>query len=157
MELIYNRLNAVEGDIVLTDSGTIESVIKQPDGVYVAKIRKRWDGDFHSFQKDDVIRGVVNKLDTDSAYYTSWNRVIDVDRAANTITLIPYNNKEVPGDRNFPVTESMVVNRWGNAINRDRQSTWYISATEGRIVFLDKVTKPILEDYNYASFWGKPV
>ena len=157
LELIYNRLNAVEGDIVLTDSGTIESVIKQPDGVYVAKIRKRWDGDFHSFQKDDVIRGVVNKLDTDSAYYTSWNRVIDVDRAANTITLIPYNNKEVPGDRNFPVTESMVVNRWGNAINRDRQSTWYISATEGRIVFLDKVTKPILEDYNYASFWGKPV
>lgn len=35
--------------------------------------------------------------------------------------------------------------------------TWYLSSTEGRIAFLDGVTKPILEDYNYASFWGKPL
>ena len=157
LELIYNRLNAIEGDIVLTDSGTIESIIKQSGDVYVAKLRKRWDGDFHSFQKDDVIRGVVNKLDTAFEYFTSWNRIIDVDRAANTITFIPYKDNQVPGQNNFPATINMVVNRWGNAIKEDRQSTWYISATEGRIVFLDNVTKPILEDYNYASFWGKPV
>ena len=51
----------------------------------------------------------------------------------------------------------MVIHRWGNATDKDRQSTWYISSTEGRIVFLTGVTKPILEDYNYASFWGKPI
>lgn len=157
LELIYNRLNAVEGDQVFTDSGIIEEVIHEDKGELTLKLRRRWEGDFTSFQKDDVIRGVVNKLDSSGEYFTAWARITDVDRPANIIKVVSYSNSEVPAKQNFPLTEDMVIHRWGNATDKDRQSTWYISSTEGRIVFLTGVTKPILEDYNYASFWGKPI
>ena len=156
-ELIYNRLEAIEGDAVFTESGIVEKIIDENQGEQTLLLRKRWEGDFHSFQKDDVIRGVVNNLSTTGEYYTAWARVTHVDVSANTITVVPYNDHEVPAQKNFPITEFMTLNRWGNAINKSRQSTWYLSSPEGRISFLSGVTKPIVEDYNYASFWGKPV
>ena len=157
LELIYNRLNAVEGDQVFTESGVVEEIVDKSDNIYTLKLRQRWEGDFHSFQKDDVLRGVVNNLNTSGDYHTSWGRVIDIDKYANQITVLLYKDSETKDKQNFPITTSMVLHRWGNAVKEDRQSTWYISATEGRIVFLQGVTKPILEEYNYASFWGKPL
>lgn len=156
LELIYNRLNAIEGDQVFTESGMIEKILYEDKGEYTLQLRERWDGDFTAFQVNDVLRGVINILNTDGKIQTSWVRVTDVDRSANQIKVILYNDSDTPTKTNFPVTEYMLLSRWGNAVDKDRQSTWYISSSEGRIVFLMGVTKPILEDYNYASFWGKP-
>ena len=157
LELIYNRLNAVEGDQVFTESGIIDKILNEDEGEYTLQLRERWDGDFTAFQVHDVLRGVVNTLDSTGEIKTSWARVTDVDRAANQIKIVLYKDLETPGKSNSEVTKSMVLHRWGNAVDEKRQSTWYISSTEGRVVFLTGVTKPILEDYNYASFWGKPL
>lgn len=157
LELIYNRLNAIEGDQVFTESGTIDKVEKISDDSDLLHLRKRWDGDFNAFQVNDVIRGVVNNLDSSGEYYTSWARVTEVDRTNNQIKVLYYPDTEVPSKYNFKLEDSTIIHRWGNATKQERQSTWYISSDEGRIVFLQNVTKPILEDHNYSSFWGKPV
>lgn len=157
LELIYNRLSATEGDIVFTESGLIEKVEKIDDTTYRLTFRKRWDNDFIAFHTGDILRGIVNNLTSIGEYYTAWSRVLNVDIAANTATVVVYPNEEVPADKNFAPTEKMVVHRWGNAIDKSRQTTWYLSSTEGRIMFLNGVTKPILEEENYAAFWGKPL
>lgn len=156
LELIYNRLSAIEGDFVFTESGTIEEVTEEDTNTYRLKLRKRWDTDFTAFQKEDVLRGVVNDLTKLDVQKTAWFRVLLVDRIRNEIVVVLYPDDETPARKNFPPTEKMVLHRWGNSVHTDRQSTWYISSTEGRINFLSDVTKPILDDYNYASFWGKP-
>ena len=163
MELIINRLTANEGDYVFTDSGTIDKVVREADGTYTATMRKRWDGDFTSFQDGDVIRGVINNIQSTGEYYTAWMRVASVNKANNTLSLIVYPDSEVPTGENHAPIDGMVVNRWGNAITpsdgsyNERQTSWYISSTEGRIVFLQGVTKPILEQSNYSAFFGLPV
>ncbi len=157
MELIYNRLSAVDGDVVFTDSGVIESIQEIEEDTYILTLRKRWEKDFTTFQEGDVLRGVVNNLLTTGEYHTSWMRVITVNNVQNSITVISYPDSEVPVGKNYLPTETMVLHRWGNTINKDRQQTFYTSSTEGRSVYLVDVTQPILKDYNYSSFWGKPI
>lgn len=157
MELIYNRLSAVDGDVVFTDSGVVESVQEIEEDTYILTLRKRWEKDFTTFQEGDVLRGVVNNLLTTGEYHTSWMRVITVNNVQNSITVISYPDSEVPVGKNYLPTETMVLHRWGNTINKDRQQTFYTSSTEGRSVYLVDVTQPILKDYNYSSFWGKPI
>lgn len=152
LELIYNRLQAVESDFVFTASGTIEKVEKISIG-YRLTFRKRHENDFAAFHKGDVLRSVVNDLEGGEGY-TSWMRIVDINNNVADVSLYP--PSETPAGQNHPPTELMVLQHWGNAINKERQSTWYLSSQEGRIVFLDGVTKPILEDHNYSSFWGKP-
>ena len=157
LELIYNRLSATEGDIVFTESGLIEKVEEIDESTYRLTFRKRWDNDFIALHEGDVLRGIVNNLTAGGEYYTSWSRVLNVNTSANTATVVVYPNEEVPADKNFAPTEKMVVHRWGNAIDKSRQTTWYLSSTEGRIMFLSGVNKPILEESNYSAFWGKPL
>ena len=45
--------------------------------------------------------------------------------------------------------------RWGHATDEDRQSCWYISSSEGLLVWLDHVTKPIIDKSNYSVAIGK--
>lgn len=89
------------------------------------------------------------------------------------------NNMGVPSGKNYEPTELMMLNRWGNNVypseeahnNNDyktfivakngkwintRQSSWYISSYEKRITMLDGVDKPILDEDNYAAFFGLP-
>lgn len=61
-ELIYNRLNALEGDTSFADVGTIEQITNNDDGTQTAYMRMRWDGDFTAFQPGDVVYGYVNNL-----------------------------------------------------------------------------------------------
>ena len=157
LELIYNRLSAIEGDIVFTESGLIEKVEKIDDTTYRLTFRKRWDNDFIALHEGDVLRGIVNNLTAGGEYYTSWTRVLNVNTSANTATVVVYPNEETPAGKNFAPTEKMVVHRWGNAVDKSRQTTWYLSSTEGRIMFLNGVTKPILDESNYSAFWGKPI
>ncbi|MDR3823068.1 MAG: hypothetical protein Q3Y16_17615, partial [Bacteroides sp.] len=46
LELIFNRLSAMESDYSFSESGTIESVSQLEDGTYSLKMKKRWDNDF---------------------------------------------------------------------------------------------------------------
>lgn len=163
MEIIFNRLNAQEGDTAFTDNGSIESLIKEDDGSYSLYLHKRWDNDFTSFQDGDVVKGIVNNLSSASGeYYTAWFRVLSVDRPANKLSVVMYPDNEVPAGKNFPPAELMRITRWGNAKENsdgtynERQSSWYISSSEGRMVFLMHVTKPIIDDKNYALTLGLP-
>lgn len=163
MEIIFNRLNAQEGDATYTDNGSIETVRKESDDSYTLYLHKRWENDFTSFQEGDVVRGIVNNLASGSGdYYTAWFRVLSVDRPANQISVVMYPDDEVPAKKNFTPVPLMNIVRWGNAKeNSDgtyniRQSSWYISSYEGRIVYLMHVTKPIIDDGNYALTLGLP-
>lgn len=155
-EAIYNRLNAQEGDTSYSENGVIESVTLESDGTYTLKLRKRWENDFTAFQEGDVVYGIVNNLFSTGEYYTSWVRVLSKNIAANSISVLVYPDSEVPGGRNYPPTELMIITRRGNAINEDRQSYWYLSATTDKcLVWLEGVTKPVLEQNNYYMILGR--
>lgn len=121
------------------------------------------------------------------SYYTCWLEVVATDTSIdqetsirnNSVTVNMYADTDCPGGTNYQPQERMVVHRWGNnldataqnhsrypsvvVINPDgtytnrRQSCWYISSTEKRIMYLDHVDKPIISEVNYAAFFGLPV
>jgi hypothetical protein len=98
----------------------------------------------------------------------------------NTITVRMYAGSDCPSGSNYPPMNHMVIQRWGNSVipsatthadqrysafieqkdgkwvNR-RQSCWYISSIEKRIMFLDHVFQPKINEGNYAAFFGLPV
>ena len=156
MELIINRISAVESDFNFTESGTIDKVEELEPDTYLLTIRKRWDFDFTAFHEHDVVYGSINTLLSDGSYFTSWFRVISVNVSANTLTVATYPDDEVPAGRNFAPVSGMNISRRGNAVNEDRQSCWYISSFEGCIMYLEGVTKPILDESNYYLSLGKP-
>lgn len=123
-ELIYNRLNALEGNTSFGDVGTIEDVVDGESGSQVVTMRKRWEGDFTAFQPGDVVYGYVNKLDRADAkeFYKAWAWVKSVDRAANQLVLATYPDSETPAGKNHPMTEGMVISRWGNNIEPSLQT-----------------------------------
>ena len=160
LELVMNRLSAEESEFIFTESGTVETATPNEDGTYTLVMRKKTDKDITPFQVDDVLKGVVNDLAEPGAvgvkYYTSWVQVKEVNQTDNSIKVAVYADNDTPAKKNFPPCELMVLHRWGNTTKKERQSCWYISSIEKRIVMLDGVTKPILEESNYASFYGLP-
>ena len=156
MELIINRLSSVESEFVFSESGTIDKVEEIEANTYLLTIRKRWDFDFTAFALHDVVYGSINTLLSDGSFFTSWFRVLSVDVSANQLTVVTYPDDEVPAGKNFAPANGMNICRRGNAVNEDRQSCWYISSYEGCIMYLEGVTKPILEESNYYLSLGKP-
>ena len=156
LELIFNRLSAMESDYSFSESGTIDGIEPLSDGTYTLHLRKRWENDFTAFDEHDIIYGIVNNLSSGSGeYYTSWMRVLHVDTAANTVNVVLYPDSEVPGGKNYPPEPLMVCSRRGNPVNQDRQAYWYLSSNEHCICMLDGVTKPILEEENYSIIIGR--
>ena len=155
MELIINRLSAMDGDTSFSDSGTIESVTQVAELTYKLQMRRRWETDFTSFDVGDVVYGIVNDL-FNGNYYKVWFLVQARDLGSNELIVVQYADNMVPGGVNYPPTDGMVVARRGNTTNEDRQSCWYISTTEGAIMYLTGVTKPILEESNYSLILGRP-
>lgn len=163
LRLIINDLQAMAGDYSFSDCGCIEKVEKLDDSTYKLWMEKRTDTDWTSLDVNDVMFSIVNSLligGTD--YYTSWFRCVTKNRNDNTLTIILYPDSEVPGGKNYPPAEGYNVTRRGNAIVPDagqpaneRAQSWMISSREGRIMFLQNVFKPILEDYNYALTIGR--
>ena len=49
----------------------------------------------------------------------------------------------------------MILPHRGNPVDEERQGYWYLSSREKCICMLDGVTKPILEENNYAIIIGK--
>ena len=155
-EVIFNRQSAMESDYFFSEAGTIESVELLEDGTYRLPLRKQWENDFTALSENDVIYGIVNNLASGGGdYYTSWLRVLNVNTVANTITAVMFPDDEVPGGKNYPPEPLMILSHRGNPVNEDRQGYWYISSREKCICMLDGVTKPILEENNYAIIIGK--
>lgn len=155
MELIINRLSAIEGDQLLTEADTIESVDDLGDNCYGLHLRSKWDGYFTAQHENNVLKGIVNTLAAGSGvYYTSWLRVNSVNTASNYIEVTLYPDEETPAGKNYPPCEMMKIARWGNQTDPRRQSCIYLSSTEGRIVRLTGVTKPIIDASNYGATFG---
>ena len=163
LRLIINEIQAMSGDFSFSDCGTIEKVELLDDGTYRLTMEKRTDTDWTTLEEDDVLYSIINSLlvgGTD--YYTSWFRPISKNRNDNTLTVVLYPDSEVPGGKNYPPVEGYNVTRRGNAKVPDageavneRAQSWLLSSREGRIMFLQNVFKPILEDYNYALTLGR--
>ena len=160
-EIIYNRLNAQEGDTSYSENGVIESVALESDGTYTLKLRKRWENDFTAFQEGDIVYGIVNNLFSTGEYYASWMRVLSKNVPANSISVLSYPDSEVPGGKNYPPTELTIITRRGNAFNEDRQSYWYLSATTDKcLVWLEGVyeaclgTEQLLHDIGAFAQFG---
>nr|DAX12305.1 MAG TPA: tail protein [Caudoviricetes sp.] len=160
-ELIVNRQTAMESNFVFTESGMVESVTEIPAATeggnvtYDLKLQKRWDNDFTAFKENDVILASINTLTENGKYYDMWLRVLSVNTVTNTITVVCYPDNECPSKKNYPPCELARLIRWGNAVDEDRQSCWYISSSEGLLVWLDHVTKPIIDKTNYSLAMGK--
>lgn len=163
LRLIINEIQAMAGDFSFSDCGTIEKVELLDDGTYRLTMEKRTDTDWTTLEDNDVLCSIVNSLligGTD--YYTSWFRPVSKNRNDNTLTVVLYPDSEVPGGKNYPPVEGYNVTRKGNAkvpdageAPNERAQSWLISSREGRIMFLQNVFKPILEDYNYALTIGR--
>ena len=167
-ELLINRITAIEGDWLMTESGTVEKVRYDGGRQYRLWLRRRWDGDFTAFAPQDVLKGVVNTLAARALgrteggdggvgkYATSWMLVRDVDLTENSIGVELYVDdvKVIPGGKNFAPVVGMNLARWGNVQNKTRQSCLYLSSREGRIVHLNHVDSPILSDSDVMSSFG---
>lgn len=155
LELIINRLSAIEGDQILTEGDTIESVDDLGDNCYGLHLKSKWDGYFTAQYPNNVLKGIVNTLSAGSGvYYTSWLRVNSVNTANNYIEVTLYPDDETPAGKNYPPCEMMKIARWGNQTDTTRQGCIYLSSTEGRIVRLTGVTKPIIDASNYGATFG---
>lgn len=167
-ELLINRITAIEGDWLMTESGTVEHVEVMGGGRYRLRLRRRWDNDYTAFAPLDILKGVVNTMaaralgvvDAPDAsaplYATSWMLVQDVDLSTNTIGVQLYDDDpaQIPSGRNTPPVVGMNLARWGNQRNAERQSCLYLSSREGRIVHLSHVDSPILSDSDVSSSFG---
>lgn len=157
VEFIVNRLSAIEGDQLLTEADTIESVDDLGNSCYGLHLRSKWDGYFTAQAANNVLKGIINTLSAGSGtYYTAWFRVNSVNAANNYIEVTQYPDNETPAGKNYPPCDMMKIARWGNQIDTARQSCLYLSSTEGRIVKLTGVTKPIIDKTNYGAVLGTP-
>lgn len=156
LELIINRLQAIEGDTVLTESDQITEVTDLGNGNYRLKLKEKWDGYFTAITVDTVLRGIYNTMSRGGGdYYTSWMLVTSVDTAANELTVMLYGDDEVPGEKNFAPIAMMNIARWGHRTDERRQRCLYLTSTEGRIVNLVGVRQPLITAANYGSTFGR--
>lgn len=155
LELIVNRLSAIEGDQILTEADTIESVDDLGNNCYGLHLRSKWDGYFTAQRENNVLKGIINTLAAGSGlYYTCWMRVNSVNTANNYIEVTAYPDEDTPAGTNYPPCADMKIARWGNQTDKTRQRCIYLSSTEGRIARLTGVTKPIIEPENYGATFG---
>lgn len=165
-EMQINRLTAMEGDWLLTESGTVEHV-EQRGTQWVLTMRRRFEGDFTAFAVHDVIKGIVSTaavrafrpntpLPTPETaiYAVAWLRVESVDINENAIICSLYDNADVPGGANMQPCEGMNLARWGNTSIAERRSCLYLSSREGRIVHLQGVTAPKITPENHRAAFG---
>ena len=155
-ELVINRIQAMEGDQILTENDVIETVTQMSTTPrYKLTIRPKWDGYTTAFEIGDVVKGMFNNISNggQGVIETSWMRVIG--KSGNELTVQVYNDNQVPANKNYPPQSLMRIARWGNESNTARQDCFYISSTEGRIVRLKGVISPIITEANYGSVIGK--
>ena len=162
MDLIINEIQAMAGEFSFSDCGKIEKVENLGDKTYKLWMEKKLNTDVTNFEVDDVLLSIINNLRIGGTdYRTSWFRPVTKNISENSLTVVLYPDSQVPGGKNFPPQEGYNVTRRGNDVlpaegeTNERAQSWMLSSREGRIIFLQNVFKPILEDYNYAMSIGK--
>ena len=155
-ELVINHQNVLEGDTYFTDRGIIDNIVYLGNNQFRLTLRKMYENDRVTFHAYDVLKCSMNNLDAARTYKTSWMRVDSVDIPTNSIDVTLYDNEDVPGGVNYAPELTARMIRWGNQLDPDRQQTFFVSSTDGRFLFLQGVTQPILDEGNYAAFFGVP-
>ena len=155
-ELVFNHQNVLEGDTYFTDRGITENIVFLGDRQFRLTLRKLYDNDRVTFHAYDVLKCAMNNLDVGRTYRTSWMRLDSVNLDANSIDVTLYDNEDVPGGVNYAPEPAARIIRWGNQVDPDRQQVFFVSSKDGRFLFLQGVTQPILTDGNYAAFFGVP-
>jgi hypothetical protein len=164
VELIINRLSAIEGDQLLTEGDTIDRVVDLGDNCYGLYLHPKWEGYFTAISAGSVLKGIINNLGAmalgmttgsqNAQLYTSWIRANSVNPSLNYIEVTMYPDDQTPAGQNFPPCELMKIARWGHQTDTTRQTCLYLSSTEGRIVKYVNVTKPIIDRTNYGATFG---
>lgn len=162
MDLIINQLQGIAADFLFSDVGKVEAVQQLDSSTYLLTIERKTTADFTTLGENDILHQIVNSIPQGGTqYYSCWMRVVSVNAAANTLTVVMYDDSSVPGGKNYTPSAGYNVARKGNVVlpdignSNDRSQLWMLSSREGRIQFLQNVFKPILEDYNYALTLGK--
>ena len=163
MELIINRLQGTEHDYVFSPTRKVVKAEQIAEATYRLVLEPLVnDAELIPFHEGNILYSIVNDLLTGgSNYYTSYSRVLSVNQNEYSIIVVLYPDAEVPGGKNHPPVEGYNISRRGDVhlpsdgqSNPDSQS-WYLSSSEGRLMFLQNVIKPVLDDYNYALSVGK--
>ena len=164
VELIINRLTAIDGDQLLTEGDTIDRVEDLGNDTYGLYLHPKWEGYFTAISAGSVLKGIINNLGAmalgmttgsqNAQLYTSWLRVNSVNPSLNYIEVTMYPDNQTPAGQNFPPCELMKIARWGHQTDTTRQTCLYLSSTEGRIVKYINVTKPIIDRTNYGATFG---
>ena len=163
MELIINRLQGTEHDYVFSPTRKVVKAEQIAESTYRLVLEPLVnDAELIPFHEGNILYSIVNDLLTGgSNYYTSYSRVLSVNQNEYSITVVLYPDAEVPGGKNHPPVEGYNISRRGDVhLPSDGQSNpdsqaWYLSSSEGRLMFLQNVIKPVLDDYNYALSVGK--
>ena len=114
---------------------------------------------------------VTNVYDNVPVVDESGDPVLDGNgnpKKTRKIRVALWSDNQVPAQRNFPPCAKMNIARWGCMLDPTddryttaqkqsiikRQSLFYISTSDGRIMKLSHVNKPILEEWNYGTTLG---
>lgn len=162
MELIVNKLRGMDGDFVFSPTWKVVEVEYLLPATYRLTLDPPMDGDIIPYREGNILYSIINGILTGGdTIQTSYMRVLATNQNEYSITVSLYPDSEVPGGKNCPPVEGYNISRRGDVrlpsdgqSNPDAQS-WYLSSSEGRLLFLQNVIKPVLEDYNYALSIGK--
>lgn len=159
MELLINRVRAIGGQLVVAEGDTVERVERDPSNprVYTLFLKEQAPGCFTEQAEGNILQGRVSAI-ADGSITESWMRVLSVNPAANTLTVLLYDDADTPNGANHPPCEMMNVVRRGNADPSDtqRSSVIVISSPDRRILFLDRVHSPKTTADNVAACIGIP-
>ena len=156
------NLSPSEG-CIFSESAHIESVEPIGDDIYKLYMRREHEGDVTGLEENDICYSVATgQGESGQESRTSWMRVLARNEAENSLVVKLYPDGEVPGGQNHvPAAGFPLVHR-GNAripaegeLPNQRAQVWMLSASEGRMMFLKDVHKPILEDANYVLVAGR--
>ena len=162
MDLIVNQLQGMENDFVFAPTRKVTGVVPVDEHTYRLLLEPRYDGDVIPFREGNIIYSIINDVLTGGKNASaSYLRIVTVNQNTYSVTAVLYPDSEVPGGKNCPPAAGYNISRRGDVTlpvegqsNPDAQS-WYLSSSEGRLLFLQNVIKPVLEDYNYALSIGK--
>ncbi len=160
-KLIYNYLEVMQQDLQLGGGGDIEEVVDNGDGTYTLFMHKEAEGKHVPLAVGDILYGKVDDLDAETlgfTYYTSYMRATDVTlrdgKERDEVTVVLWDDVQVPGGKNFPPKPMMTVAHRGNVTDTNRQSFWEFSSTDHCITHYWRVDSPFLRADNYATCYG---
>lgn len=156
--LIYNQIRATSAYTAFDDSGTITDLSVDEEGVYTItfdqsefSVKDENGIGVQPFFVGDILHGYVNNINMFeySQAGECWMRVNAIPSEDNELTssqikAVLYSDEQVNTPPNLPPTIQMTLMHRGNAINTERQTTFYISSRDGNIIQLLGVNSPKL-------------